>query len=181
MGWWKINQDLSDQSKMKWNKNFAKSIRNCANYASEIVATVIINESNSPLHTSFPVERKGNPRDGRLKLDAARPVAKKNLTSLPAHAAGYRVQWVSEVTVDLCSRASSPSSRISNCSLLFVFHFFGLIIRAWHRHTIRTHSSTQTGLTFFSPSPSFLFLLFENLLSILWSLNFYSAWNRRDE
>lgn len=33
-------------------------------------------------HTSFPVEEKGNPRDGRLKLDAARPVAKKNLTGL---------------------------------------------------------------------------------------------------
>ncbi|EFN67217.1 hypothetical protein EAG_09089 [Camponotus floridanus] len=47
-----------------------------------------------PLRTSrsFPVERKGNPQDGRLKLDAARPVAKKNLTGLSA-AAGHRVQW----------------------------------------------------------------------------------------
>lgn len=37
------------------------------------------------LHVSHALfvfsEKKGNPRDGRLQLDATRPVAKKNLTS----------------------------------------------------------------------------------------------------
>lgn len=100
-----------------------------------------------PHASSVPVEKKGNPRDGRLKLDAARPVAKKNLTSLRLMQPDM---WVS--TADLCSLASSPASHIS---LTVLSSFCLLFLQTDHagRHTTRIRSSLYAGCSdFFSIS-----------------------------
>lgn len=89
-------------------------------------------------------EKKGNPRDGRLQLDAARPVAKKNLASRRTRAAGHCVQWVS--TADLCSPVCLITGRMYPPILPLVFYFFSLIMRARRRCTAATVRLVPTGL-----------------------------------